>query len=161
MPSDVLTSSSDLTGNPVEVSGVRTTIGAALASAALTGTGGSAGSTTVPVTMTAAPGALYALVFPASGSSTFDVTPNTALTLSISGGTPGQEQRVTLIIRQAATGYAVALPAAQVVSSSGVVTAGVIYVGGMPAVGTTSGQATIITFYTDDGGTTIFAKSGF
>ncbi|GBR00583.1 hypothetical protein [Acetobacter oeni] len=133
----------------VTYSGGTTTLSAALAAAAASGSGGSSTTATVPVTTTTSPGASYPIAYAASGSVAYDVTPSQALALTLSGGTAGQEQRITVVIRQGATGYAVTLPA------------GVIWAGSTPAVSTTAGQATILTFYTDDGGATIFGKSGF
>ncbi|NHN83681.1 hypothetical protein GOB93_03375 [Acetobacter musti] len=140
---------SNLSGATVTYAGGSTTLGAALSAAAASGSGGSGGTATVPVTTTASPGASYAIAFPASGSVAYDITPSEAMALTLSGGTVGQEQRVTVVIRQGATGYPVTLPP------------NVIWASTTPVISTTAYQATILTFYTDDGGVTIFGKAGF
>ncbi|GBR07745.1 hypothetical protein [Acetobacter oeni] len=114
-----------------------------LTQASLSGLSGS--TTTVPSNVVTSPGAMLTLAFASSGDTTWDVTPNEALKLTLAGGTSGSLQRLTLILRQPASGgFTVTLPAVK-------------YPGGQtPAVSTVAGHTTVITFMTDDGGTTIY-----
>ncbi|NHN83924.1 hypothetical protein GOB93_04610 [Acetobacter musti] len=107
--------------------------------------GSAGGSSGVPLNVVTKPGARLTLAFAATGDITWDVTPDTALTLTLAGGTTGVLQRLTLILRQPASGgFTVTLPPAK-------------YQGGVtPVVSTIAGQTTVITFMTDDAGTTIY-----
>jgi hypothetical protein len=87
-----------------------------------------------------------ALLFPTAGSNAYDITLTQNLTLSLTGGTLGQWQRLTLILREpVGGGLTVTLPTN--VKWSG---------GTAPTVGTGASQVTVITFGTDDGGITYF-----
>jgi hypothetical protein len=101
----------------------------------------------VPVTEESSPATL-ALAFPASGSNCYDVHLGQNLTLTLSGGTTGQYQKLTLILRQPSGGnIAVTLPTG----------ANVLYAGNVPpTVGMGGSAVTVITFGTADGGTTYF-----
>jgi hypothetical protein len=100
---------------------------------------------TAPVTAVAQAGANQALAFAAEGDCAADITLSQPLTLTIGGGTAGQYQRLTLILRQPASGgFAVTLPTNVKWAS-----------GAPPAVSSNAGDITILTFATPDGGTTI------
>ncbi|MBV1836810.1 hypothetical protein [Acetobacter estunensis] len=109
--------------------------------------GGSSSSTqtATPVTTVTAPGASLDMTFASNGDVTYDVTPNAALTLSLSGGTAGTLSRLTLILHQPSSGgFAVALPTARYQD------------GEKPVVSTSAGTTTVISYLTDDGGKTIY-----
>ena len=96
-----------------------------------------------PVTTIAASGTSQAVAFAASGNNAYDITLSANCTISLSGGV---FQHLTLVLRQPASGatYSVTLPGAK-------------YAGGTaPAVSTTNGQVSVITYATPDGGATIF-----
>ncbi|GBQ23944.1 hypothetical protein AA0472_1262 [Acetobacter estunensis NRIC 0472] len=101
--------------------------------------------TVTPVKTVTAPGASLDMTFASNGDITYDVTPNAALTLSLSGGAAGTLSRLTLILRQPSSGgFAVALPTAR-------------YQGGeKPVVSTSAGTTTVISYLTDDGSKTIY-----
>jgi hypothetical protein len=111
------------------------------------GGGGTASAITGVTTITTS-GVSRALAFPSTGSAAYDIvlTANCALTLA--GGTAGQFQQITLILRQDATaGRVPALPS------------GVRWPGGTaPVPNTTGGKIDVFTFSTSDGGTTIFGS---
>jgi hypothetical protein len=87
-----------------------------------------------------------ALLFPTAGNNAYDIPLTENLTLALTGGTNGQWQRLTLILREpSAGGKTVTLPS-NVKWTSGTA----------PTVGTSANQVTVITFGTDDGGVTYF-----
>lgn len=91
------------------------------------------------------PGSLLQLQLPAQGNITYDITPNMPLTLSLTGGTAGILQRLTLIIHQPAEGgIAISLPSAHYKD------------GAKPDVSLEAGATTIISYITDNGGKTIY-----
>ena len=116
----------------------RTTLAALIASAA----------TTIPVTAIATSGAAQTLTLPASGNAAFDVTLTANCALSLTGGTAGQLQTLTLILRQDATaGHLPSLPA------------GVKWAGGIaPTPNTASGGIDVFTFTTPDAGATVLGS---
>jgi len=94
------------------------------------------------VTTIAASGPTQALMFARSGNNAYDITVSVPLTLSLAGGSPGQAQFLTLVVRQAPnTGYRVTLPAN--VKWTGAAS---------PTVDTEHDKPTVITFLTVDGG---------
>ena len=65
----------------------------------------------VPVTTVPVSGAAQSLAFPASGSAAYDLTLTANCTITLSGGTAGQQQTITLYLRQdAAAGHTPTLP---------------------------------------------------
>lgn len=107
-----------------------------------------AGCGTTPVTTVASSGASQSLAFPASGNSAYDITLTANCTLTITGGTAGQLQTVTLILRQSGGGgFTPTLPA------------GTKWPGGTtPAVNTVAGRIDVFTFITPDAGTTVLGN---
>jgi hypothetical protein len=146
--------------NPMPISfpaGFIEALAAALAAAIsavlpATGTGstGSTGTTDiVPVTTVAASGAAQAMAFPASGSAAFDITLTANCAITLAGGTTGQYQTVTLILRQNSTaGWMPTLPAGVKWANGGTA----------PTPNTLSGIVDVFTFSTPDGGATIFGS---
>lgn len=104
------------------------------------GTGGSTSSTAI-----ASSGSSQSLSFPASGDASYDITLDANCTFSFSGGTAGQLQTLTLIIRQSGDGgFIPAFPA------------GVKWPGGTaPIPNTTAGKIDVVTIQTPDAGTTL------
>lgn len=102
------------------------------------------GSTsTVPVTTVSASGTSQALAFASSGSKAYDVTLTGNCAFAISGGTAGQLQTITLVIRGGAGGFTPTLPS------------GIKWPGGVaPAVNTSAGSYNEFYIRTIDGGTT-------
>lgn len=97
----------------------------------------------VPVLAVSASGTSQALSFPLAGSRAYDITLTANCTFSISGGTTGELQTVSLIIRGGSGGFAVVLPA------------NVKWKGGnAPAIDTSSGSINLVRLQTSDGGTT-------
>ena len=103
------------------------------------------GSSSTPVTTIASSGASQALAFPASGSACYDVTLTANCTFTLTGGTAGQYQRVTLILRQDATAGRVAMLPSGVKWTSGVT----------PTPNTVAGKIDVFYFHTPDAGTTV------
>ena len=103
------------------------------------------GSSSTPVTTIASSGASQALAFPASGSACYDVTLTANCTFTLTGGTAGQYQRVTLILRQDATAGRVATLPSGVKWTSGVT----------PTPNTVAGKIDVFYFHTPDAGTTV------
>ncbi len=103
---------------------------------------------TVPVTTVAASGAAQTLTFPASGNAAYDLTLTANCALSLSGGTAGQLQALTLILRQDATaGRLPALPAS------------VKWPGGTaPTPNTAAGGIDVFTFTTPDARATVLGS---
>lgn len=103
------------------------------------------GSTTVPVTTIAASGSSRALAFPASGNAAYDITLTANCAVTLTGGTAGQYQTITLILRQDATaGRTPTLPN------------GVKWPGGTaPTPNTTAGNIDVFTFSTPDARATV------
>lgn len=108
-------------------------------------TTGGGGSTTVPVTTIAASGSSRALAFPASGNAAYDITLTANCAVTLTGGTSGQYQTITLVLRQDATaGRTPTLPA------------GVKWPGGTaPTPNTTAGNIDVFTFSTPDARATV------
>jgi hypothetical protein len=106
----------------------------------------SGGSSTTPVTTVATSGASQTIAFPASDNAAFDITQTANCTITLTGGTAGQLQTVTLILRQNVTaGWTATLPT------------GVKWSGGVaPAVNTLAGHIDVFTLSTPDAGTTVF-----
>ena len=103
----------------------------------------SAGPATVPVVTVASSGTSQALTFAASGSRAYDVTLSANCSFTISGGTNGELQTVSLLIRGGAGGFSVSLPT------------NVKWKGGSaPSVDTSAGSLFILRFQTSDGGST-------
>ncbi|MCH4092461.1 hypothetical protein [Acetobacter sp.] len=106
---------------------------------------GAAGNTPIPVKIIKNPGSVLQAAFPEQGDITYDITPNTPLTLSLTGGTAGILQRLTVILHQPdGGGIAVTLPSAHYKD------------GTRPDVSLQAGATTIISYLTDDGGKTIY-----
>jgi hypothetical protein len=147
------------TGLPIStgVSGLGTGVATALGNN-VSGTGaiclasGSAcsggGSSTVPVTTVASSGASQTASFPAGGSAAYDITLTANCTISLSGGTAGQLQTITLILRQDATaGRTPTLPGS------------IKWPGGVaPTPNTTAGRTDVFYISTPDGGTTLLGN---
>lgn len=106
------------------------------------------GGAAVPVTVVAASGASQALAFPASGSAAYDLTLTANCTLSLTGGTAGQQQTITVYLRQDSTaGRVVTLPA------------GVRWPGGVaPTPGTAAGGVDVFVFATPDARATVIGS---
>jgi hypothetical protein len=106
----------------------------------------SGGASATPVTTVATSGASQAIAFPVSGNAAFDITQTANCAITLTGGTEGQLQTVTLILRQNVTaGWSAALPA------------GVKWSGGVaPAVNTLAGKIDVFTLSTPDAGATVF-----
>ncbi len=104
---------------------------------------------TLPVTAASCSSA-QALAFPASGNAAYDVTLTGNCAFSLTGGTAGQYQTVTLILRQDSTaGRSPTLPA------------GVKWPGGTaPTPNTTAGGIDVFTFATPDARTTVIGGYG-
>jgi hypothetical protein len=109
--------------------------------------GGTANAIT-SVTTIASSGIAQVMAFPASGSAAFDITLTANCALTLSGGTAGQLQAITLILRQSGGGgFLPTLPA------------GIRWPGGVaPTPNTLAGKIDVFTFSTSDGGTTIFGS---
>lgn len=111
-----------------------------------------AASAATPVITIAASGASRAMTFAATGDAAFDVTLSANCTFTLSGGTAGQYQRITLIVRQPASGttYTATLPPQS---------SNMRYNGGAPpATSTTLGSISLIDFFTSDGGLTVLGE---
>jgi hypothetical protein len=110
-------------------------------------TGGS-GTGTVPVTTVAASGTAQTISFPAAGSVAYDVTLTGNCTFSLSGGTAGQLQTITLILREDATaGRTITLPGT------------IKWSGGLaPTFDTGAGAINIVRLMTPDAGATVFGS---
>ncbi|MGI4798252.1 MAG: hypothetical protein ACRYF2_04885 [Janthinobacterium lividum] len=97
----------------------------------------------VPVLVSPTSGSTQALQFPSTGNRAYDVTLTANCSFSISGGTSGELQTVTLIIRGGSGGFSVSLPA------------NVKWKGGItPTVDTSAGSINLIRLQTSDAGTT-------
>lgn len=97
----------------------------------------------IPVLAVSASGATQALLFPSSGSRAYDITLTANCTFSISGGSAGELQTLTLILRGGTGGFSATLPT------------NVKWKGGSaPVLDTTSGSISLIRIQTSDGGTT-------
>lgn len=106
------------------------------------------GSSTVPNTTVAASGSAVTLSFPSNGSASFDVTLTANCTFTVIGGTNGQMQQITLVLRQDATaGRVPTLPSTIKWTS-----------GSPPAWNTVAGRVDIVTLTTTDAGTTVFGS---
>jgi hypothetical protein len=111
-------------------------------------TGGTGGPATVPVTTVATSGSAQTVSFPANGSAAYDITLTANCTITVSGGTAGQMQQITVFLRQDATaGRTPTFPA------------GVRWSGGAPpAFNTTAGRIDVVTLTTPDAGATVFGS---
>lgn len=100
------------------------------------------------VTTILSSGASRALVFPASGSAGYDITLTANCTFTLSGGTAGELQTLTVFLRQGVgAGFLATLPA------------GIIWNGGIPPVpNTLAGRVDVYAFSTPDAGVTIFGS---
>jgi len=102
----------------------------------------------IPVTIVASSGASQALAASATGSRSYDITLSANCTLTLSGGAAGQQQSVTVYLRQDSTaGRVVTLP-------GGIKWPG----GGAPTPNTVAGVIDVFTFNTPDGGITWFGS---
>lgn len=111
----------------------------------LNAAGGGGGATVTPVTIVATSGSAQTITFPASGNAVFDVTLNADCTFTLAGGTAGQYQTITLIIRQDVTaGHTPTLPAARWPGSI------------TPTPNTLAGGIDVFTLSTPDARTTVF-----
>lgn len=104
-----------------------------------------AGFTTT--TTVASSGTSQALAFPSNGSKAYDITLTANCTITLSGGTAGQTQFITLFLRQGgAGGFTPTLPTVK-------------WSGGIaPTPNTVLGKIDVYTFFTPDGGVTLFGK---
>lgn len=109
---------------------------------------GGGGAATVPVSTITASGTAQSVAFPVSGSAAYDITQTANCVLTLSGGTVGQYQTVTLILRQNSTaGWTATLPT------------GVKWPGGTaPTPNTVAGQIDVFHLSTSDGGVTVFGS---
>ncbi len=106
-------------------------------------------STVTPVTPVASSGTAQIVTFPAYGDICYDITMTADCTFAITGGTSGQYQLMTLILRQDAT-------AGRIPTFPGTVTwAG----GSVPVPNTATGVINIYHLSTPDGGATILGKN--
>ena len=97
----------------------------------------------VPVITASASGSSQSLAFPASGNRAYDVTLTANCSLALAGGTPGELQTITLVIRGGAGGFSANLPPA------------IKWPGGMaPNVDTSAGSYNEFYVRTIDGGAT-------
>lgn len=108
--------------------------------------GGGGGIT--PMTKVFAAGGAYALAAPASGNTVYDLTLTSNCVLTLSGGAAGQQQTVSVYLRQDATaGRVVTLPT------------GVRWQGGTaPTPNTAAGVIDVYRFTTPDAGATWFGS---
>lgn len=98
---------------------------------------------TVPVTTIAASGSSQSLIFSSFGSRAYDVTLNANCSFSVSGGSVGELQTLTLILRGGSGGFTAALPG------------NVKWKGGAaPTVDTSAGSIYLVKIQTSDGGAT-------
>ncbi len=67
--------------------------------------GGGSGPAVTPVTTISASGTAQALAFPASGNAAFDITKTGNCAITLSGGTVGQLQTLTIQVRPGAGGF--------------------------------------------------------
>ena len=110
--------------------------------------GGTAGSSIVPVQTVGASGASRTITFPATGSICYDVTLTASCAFTVTGGTVGELQTMTLYLRQNATaGWTATLPTR--IKWSG---------GTPPSLNRTAGRIDILILTTPDGGTTLFGS---
>ena len=102
----------------------------------------------VPVTTIAASGASQALAAAAAGDRAFDITLTANCALSLSGGVAGQQQAITVYLRQSgAGGFQPALPP------------GVRWPGGTaPTPNSAAGVIDVFRFATPDAGATWFGS---
>ena len=102
----------------------------------------------IPVFGISASGTSQSLAAASSGSKAYDITLTANCALSLSGGTAGQQQSMTVYLRQdSAAGRIVTLPS------------GVKWPGGTPPTpGAAAGNVDVFVFTTPDGGTTWFGS---
>lgn len=138
---DLSASSSQLFGGS-GTSGVATpiTVGTGLS---LSGVTLSALPATVGVTTVSASGSSQSVTFPTTGSRAYDITLSASCTFTVSGGTVGELQVVTLIIRGGAGGFSVTLPTNVRWKN-----------GSAPSVDTSAGSVYVLRIQTSDGGAT-------
>jgi hypothetical protein len=110
--------------------------------------GVSGASSYIPTTTISSSGASQTLTYPSSGSICIDITLTANCTLTLAGGTTGQYQTITLILRQDSTaGRVPTLPSGVRWPNS---TA--------PTPNSTAGKIDVFFLSTPDGGTTIFGN---
>jgi len=98
-----------------------------------------------PVTTIVSSGSTQALIFPSAANAAYDITLTANCTVTLSGGTTGQYQIVTLIARAGNGGYSLNLPT------------NIRWSGGVsPTPSNVANTINVFTFSTSDGGTTIF-----
>ena len=102
----------------------------------------------VPVTTVAASGAAQTLAAPASGSAAYNITLTANCTFTLAGGTPGQLQTLTVILREGAGGFTPAMPAGVKWANGGI----------QPTFDTSAAAIGVVTFTTADGGVTWFGS---
>ena len=101
-----------------------------------------------PVTTVSTSGSSQSISFPSSGNAAYDITLTANCAITLTGGTSGQYQSVTLILRQNSTaGWTPTLP-------SGVKWSG----GTTPTPNTQAGKIDVFTFSTPDAGTTVLGS---
>ena len=154
------TNTANITSNTTAIAAREQTVnkGAANGYAPLDGTGkvpaanlpaaSGGGSSSTPVTTVAASGTAQALTAASAGDKAYLITLTAACTLTLSGGTTGQLQRVVvLLVQDGAGGRAVTWPS------------GIKWATGLPpTTATGAGQTTIATLMTPDGGSTWFGS---
>lgn len=94
---------------PVTVTG--TVIGVSVGTGAGTVAAGNDARFTAPVTTISASGTAQTLAFPASGNAAYDITKTGNVALTLTGGTAGQYQTLTVVVRPGAGGFTETLPA--------------------------------------------------
>jgi hypothetical protein len=100
------------------------------------------------VTTIASSGASRSIGFSSSGNAAYDITLTANCAITLSGGTAGQYQYLTLVLRQSGSGgFTPGLPA------------GIRWPGGIaPVPNTIAGKIDVFTFSTSDGGATVFGS---
>ena len=112
--------------------------------------GGSGAALPTTLATLSASGGSQALSFAAAGNAAYDITLNGNTSFALTGGTAGQYQTITAVLRQGGSGgYTPTLPANVKWAS-----------GSAPVIATTAGTVTTIIFGTSDGGQTIVGISG-
>ncbi len=102
-------------------------------------------SGTTPVTTIATSGSSRTITFPATGNITYDVTLTANCTFTVAGGTAGELQTITLILRQDGTAGRVATLPASIKWPGGVI----------PTPNTAAGRIDVFRISTPDTGTTL------
>jgi hypothetical protein len=136
------------TSGPVDFTGAPSAITATAApgtnTTQIASTAFATAAASTPTTVVATSGAAQTLTAAASGSVAYDITLTANCTLTLAGGVAGQQQSITVYLRQDATAGRVA-----------VLPTGVKWPGGVaPVPGTLAGNVDVFTFTTPDGGAT-------